>query len=234
MSSISTIFKKPHSALQNVVGKLSFATAGLILITTSLNASSANAASLTIPTTTVNGTNVSSGPSFNVTSNFLGTDTISLNVSGTVDTSSGNYTTNAAGILTQSTPFYGGLPPGDEGITLSGFNVGALLLGNSTIGFYQLFRANAANGLGNPSTPTNLSLSNVSLASIFGSGLANGTVLEFRTNDSDDFNNLGAFTVSGSINQATTAVPEPFTIIGTLIGGTAAVRMRKKLKADKA
>ena len=28
-----------------------------------------------------------------------------------------------------------------------------------------------------------------------------------------------------------TAVPEPFTIIGTLIGGTAAFRMRKKLKA---
>ena len=28
-----------------------------------------------------------------------------------------------------------------------------------------------------------------------------------------------------------TAVPEPFTIIGTIIGGTAAFRMRKKLKA---
>ena len=30
---------------------------------------------------------------------------------------------------------------------------------------------------------------------------------------------------------ASTAVPEPFTIVGTLIGGTAAFRMRKKLKA---
>ena len=29
-----------------------------------------------------------------------------------------------------------------------------------------------------------------------------------------------------------TAVPEPFTIIGTLVGGTAALRMRKKLKAS--
>lgn len=29
--------------------------------------------------------------------------------------------------------------------------------------------------------------------------------------------------------QSSTAVPEPFTIVGTLIGGTAAVRMRKKL-----
>jgi hypothetical protein len=34
--------------------------------------------------------------------------------------------------------------------------------------------------------------------------------------------------------RASTAVPEPFTIIGTLVGGTAALRMRKKLKADKA
>ncbi|MCY7337684.1 MAG: PEP-CTERM sorting domain-containing protein [Chamaesiphon sp.] len=29
--------------------------------------------------------------------------------------------------------------------------------------------------------------------------------------------------------MAATAVPEPFTIIGTIIGGTAAFRMRKKL-----
>lgn len=29
-----------------------------------------------------------------------------------------------------------------------------------------------------------------------------------------------------------TEVPEPFTIIGTLVGGTAAFRMRKKLKAN--
>ncbi len=30
---------------------------------------------------------------------------------------------------------------------------------------------------------------------------------------------------------ASTAVPEPFTIIGTVVGGTAAIRMRKKLKS---
>jgi hypothetical protein len=33
---------------------------------------------------------------------------------------------------------------------------------------------------------------------------------------------------------ASTAVPEPFTVVGTLIGGATAIRMRKKLKsADK-
>ena len=35
----------------------------------------------------------------------------------------------------------------------------------------------------------------------------------------------------GTANAATTSVPEPFTVIGTLVGGTAALRMRKKLKS---
>jgi hypothetical protein len=41
--------------------------------------------------------------------------------------------------------------------------------------------------------------------------------------------NLAGLTFTGNVN--TTAVPEPFTIIGSIIGGTAAFRMRKKLKA---
>jgi hypothetical protein len=217
-----------------VSNKVSFATAGLVLITTALGTCSASAASLTIPITTVNGTDVFSGPSFTVTSNFLGTDTISLNVSGTVDLASGNYTTNAAGILTQFSAGFGS-PAGNAFTNPFGEKYGALLLGNSTLGFYNLFEPNAANGLGSANPPNNLSLTNVSLSSIgFGSGLTNGTVLQFRISDEDTFNNSSAFTVSGSINGTTTAVPEPFTIIGTLIGGTAAVRMRKKLKADKA
>ncbi|WP_373544440.1 PEP-CTERM sorting domain-containing protein [Chamaesiphon sp.] len=35
-----------------------------------------------------------------------------------------------------------------------------------------------------------------------------------------------------STDVPATAVPEPFTMIGTLIGGTAAIRLRKKLKVD--
>jgi hypothetical protein len=219
-----------------IVGnKVYLATAGLVLITTSLGTSSASAASLTIPTTTVNGTDVFSGPSFTVTSDFLGTDTISLNVSGTVDIALGGYTVNAAGILTQPTASFGSRPAGDFVVRSGSTNFGALLLGNSTLGFRQLFPANIDNGAGSSTPPTNLSLNNVSLASIFGTGLNNGTVLEFRVNDSDDFNNLGTFTVSSPIDRpTTTAVPEPFTIIGTLIGGTAAVRMRKKLRSEKA
>ncbi len=49
------------------------------------------------------------------------------------------------------------------------------------------------------------------------------------------FTNGGAASFGSVVSTASaTDVPEPFTIIGTLIGGTAAFRMRKKLKADKA
>jgi hypothetical protein len=34
-------------------------------------------------------------------------------------------------------------------------------------------------------------------------------------------------------NNTATAVPEPFTVIGTLVGGTAALRLRKKLRAAR-
>ncbi|WP_310421808.1 PEP-CTERM sorting domain-containing protein [Chamaesiphon sp. VAR_48_metabat_135_sub] len=43
--------------------------------------------------------------------------------------------------------------------------------------------------------------------------------------------NQKAFVISGDL--VSTSVPEPFTIIGTLIGGTAAFRMKKKLGTDK-
>jgi hypothetical protein len=43
--------------------------------------------------------------------------------------------------------------------------------------------------------------------------------------------NNGGGEIRGFLVQAPTSVPEPFTIIGTLVGGTAALRMRKKLKA---
>jgi hypothetical protein len=54
-----------------------------------------------------------------------------------------------------------------------------------------------------------LSTQNSLFAVDFGSGLGSGTIYQI---------------------QSAQAVPEPFTIVGTLIGGTAALRMRKKLK----
>jgi hypothetical protein len=51
--------------------------------------------------------------------------------------------------------------------------------------------------------------------------------------DNSDF---GTFTTTidgpGNVSSgASTSVPEPFTVIGTLVGGTTAMRMRKKLKS---
>ena len=48
-----------------------------------------------------------------------------------------------------------------------------------------------------------------------------------------DLSYLSSFSNGGAASfGAVVAVPEPFTVIGTLIGGTAAFRMRKKLKAS--
>ncbi len=195
-----------------------------------LGTTNANAASLSL-NSTVDSTSTTSGPTFTVNNDFADSDTISLSVTGTPDFATpapGGYFTNAAGVLTQTSP-YGAI--GTTGV-YSGNNVGSLLFGNSTLGFKQLFAANAANGLGSSTPTTNLSFSNVSLSSLFGSGLSTGTILEFRVVDTVGSDNSGAFTVSGSIDRAAD-VPEPFTIIGSLVGGTAALRMRKKLKSDK-
>ena len=45
-------------------------------------------------------------------------------------------------------------------------------------------------------------------------------------------NQVSLNTLNPTVTANPTAVPEPFTIVGTLVGGTAALRMRKKLKAN--
>ncbi|WP_310489286.1 hypothetical protein [Chamaesiphon sp. VAR_69_metabat_338] len=44
-------------------------------------------------------------------------------------------------------------------------------------------------------------------------------------------NTLAFDKINATVQQTSQSVPEPFTIVGTLIGGTAALRMRNKLKA---
>jgi hypothetical protein len=224
-SSLSIAIAKLNSPKWSSVGKISFATTGLALIATALGATSAGAATFTIPPSTVLGNDISSGPSFTVSDDFAGSDLISLEASGIVDLATDElplgYFTNAAGIATQ--PTFAGQSPGGSATGPGGFNFGALLLGNNTLGFFNVFPANS-------SQSSSLALNGVTLASLgFTSGFTNGTVLEFRVNDvTTRLNNGGSYNVAGSL--ASTAVPEPFTVIGTLIGGTAAVRLRKKLK----
>ena len=57
-------------------------------------------------------------------------------------------------------------------------------------------------------------ISSTGIVTTFATGLTGPAFLAFRP------------------DPVSTAVPEPFTIIGTLVGGTAALRMRKKLKAN--
>ena len=205
------------------------ATAGAVA-TLALQSNPATAATLTIVPSTVSASS-SAGLSLSGGGNFLSTDLFSLTVSGTPNfNTSDSYITNAAGVLTQ--PSSGAsLPTGGSFAGSNGATAGALLIGNSTIGFFQLFATNAANGSGSANPPTNLSFTDVTLGSIFGTALDTTTTssLSLIANDSAYNDNSGAYNVSGSITPAA-VVPEPFTIIGTLVGGTAAVRMRKKLQ----
>jgi hypothetical protein len=95
----------------------------------------------------------------------------------------------------------------------------------------------------NPTSPlTNVIIGNDDSSNILNTSLDYGfsTSLNTGTNYflvSTGFRNgdFGAFTTTidglGSVSPVTASVPEPFTIIGTMVGGTAALRMRKKLKS---
>src|SRR5262245_49616668 len=99
-------------------------------------------------------------------SGLLPTDTLSLSAAGQVFLQGGNtYGTNAAGVVTTAgtSPVGGSSPNGST-------TFGALLLGNTTLGFHQIFATNGANGLGNPTPPSVVSISDATLSSLgFGS-----------------------------------------------------------------
>ena len=188
-------------------------------------------ASLTIPDLTVLGTDAADGlgfdaggPTFTVVGNFLGTDTLSLTVTGTVDLASGLFTSNAAGIITAPATTNTGAHPGQTSPNgdNSALNYGALLIGNSTLGFFQVFPSSATYGLGNPTPPTTLVLNDESLSAIgFTSGLTNGTVLEFRVSDINSGDNSGQFSV--------TQTPEPATLALVGLGLVAMTAVRRRL-----
>jgi hypothetical protein len=173
-----------------------------------------SADSLLIPSVTVLGTNSADGtgfdnggPDFTVVGNFSGTDTVSLTASGTVDLANGDFTANAAGIIVSPSTTNTGNHPGEVTANSGNpsVNYAALLIGNSTLGFFQLFPSSAEFGLGDSTPPTTLTLTDRTLADIgFTSGLTNGTVLELRVSDINAFDNSGAFNIS--------QVPEPATI----------------------
>jgi hypothetical protein len=196
----------------------------LVLASLAVAVATAAGATIPIPTTLVLGTDTFGGPTITLTSAVLPTDTLTLTARGEVFLQPGNtYGTNAAGVVTTagSTAVGGASANGST-------TFGALLLGNSTLGFFQLFPTNAANGLGSATPPSLLMLTSVPLASLgFTSPLPAGTVLQFRPSDINTVDNSGSFTIFGQFNTA--AVPEPGTAGLLLIGalGIGASRLRK-------
>jgi hypothetical protein len=95
-----------------------------------------------------------------------------------------------------------------------------------------------------PSGSFRVRLGNTTLDSLTGSGIITGQrpIINFiGTGRTDELSftfagiNASAFdnvSVNGPASPGTPA-PEPFTIIGTLIGGSAAIRMRRKLNLNK-
>ncbi len=168
---------------------------------------------LTIPDLTILAGS-STGVTFTLTGSFTTTDTIDAVVSGTVDLNNGNYTANAAGIVVAPPTTNTGTHPGqtDANTTDPSVPFAALLIGNSTLGFFPLFPADAADGLGSSTPPTNLTVSET-VGSIFGAALPSGTVLTLKVSDC-----TSCFADnSGSFVTALASVPEPATFGSTAL-----------------
>ncbi len=190
-----------------------------------------HADALLIPNLTVLGTNSADGvgfdnggPTFIVGQNLLGSDTLSLTVSGTVDLASGDFTANAAGIIVGPAVTNTGNSPGQTAPNADNpsLNYAALLIGNSALGFFQVFPSSTEFGLGNPTPPTTLTITDETLADIgFTSGLTAGTVLELRVSDIDFANNSGAFNI--------TQVPEPPAVIVAALSMCVLIVVRRRI-----
>lgn len=99
------------------------------------------------------------------------------------------------------------------------FNFGALAAGESRT--FSIFYGAAAN-----ETLANNALADAAIELYsFGQSSGNGGTGTPQTYI------FGFKGVGGTAVVPTTAVPEPFTIVGTMLGGAAALRMRKRLKA---
>jgi hypothetical protein len=248
---ISKNSKKTHSAMRNVFGKVSFAAAGMALVAIALDTASVSAATFTVSGTSnpylaglpsgasasgdlapaqspvqVTGVSISAGTILN----FSATGSVSFVPSPSGDTPDGSFLVNRGA---------------ENGI--AGYNDPA----NSLVGVFldnSLPTASAAPAALNFDTTASRAYSTLSplLKQIFfiGDGLTGtgtgtqqsivvpvgATRLFLGTVDGSGWsNNSGQFTVDVNA-AASTSVPEPFTIVGTLVGGTAALRLRKRVK----
>jgi hypothetical protein len=174
-----------------------------------------------------------------------------LNTNGTVP---GWATTGTNTGIVDTTPLNSGLTFGNVGAVGSLLNLTGPFTGSwsqslstrsgSTYALDYTF-ANYASLLGlTPAGTFQVKVGNTILDTLTNAGLTSGTRLNrtFVGSGTDilsfTFTGVAAsaidnVVVNGDAPLPSTAAPEPFTIIGTLIGGTAAVRMRKKLNLSK-
>jgi hypothetical protein len=227
--------------VSNLLGSLAVASttvAGGLFVVQSAPASAATFSSGSIFVDALLNSPATPIQSFTVSGNFdQAGDTVTITGNNFATLDREGYNVNAAGVLVTpntSGPIGGTfIAPG--GATLPGGNFGALLLGNGTLGYKQVFPANTANGL-NSSSPSQALTTTVNVSSLFPSGITSGTVLQFLVNDTVFGDNSNGFTASATFTNSvvvpptSTSVPEPFTVIGTLVGGSIAIRMRRKLK----
>ena len=179
-----------------------------------LSAGSGRAGYLVIPPTTVLGTDVFAGPSLTTSMALTAADLVTVSAAGTVDLAGGNFTANAAGVIVGPSTTNTGNSPGQTASGPGGNPYAALLIGNTGLGFFPLFVADASTGLGSPTPPTTLT-ETVSLGSIFGPTFTApaGTVLEFRVNDINTGDNSGAFVLSAP-DASPTPVPPTLVAAG--------------------
>jgi hypothetical protein len=171
------------------------------------------------PTTVVNDT---------ITVNFVN-PTIISSVSGTNLTSAPFFSAGAG-----SYSFVGGTPPTAVFNYVSGNDVSFAYALASNLNFNFANGANLVIAAGTQFNGSrNSSSTAFSTINTSGSFFRNGTditplnALSFGFTDIFGAGN-GGYTIQASTGSPT-AVPEPFTIVGTIVGASAALRMRKKL-----
>jgi len=201
--------KKWHQSLTHAI------TLALAIGGTSLPMSSW-AKSLEIPDIIILGTDTKTGPSFTVPEDFSANDTLSVEVSGTVDVHVGKHTVNAAGIIVAPQNTHSGYHPGQAQLITTSHLPGkhpwgALLIGNSNLGFFPVFRiTDPSHGLNDSAPPTTLSLIEVPLSTIFNTvkEIPKGTMLEFRINEAPGYNSSG-YANHGDLTIKTPVPPPP-------------------------
>jgi hypothetical protein len=157
-----------------------------------------------------------------VTAPFVGSGTLSFDGAATV----GTYSLASLSNLNMNFSFTNGssFSLADSTSNLSTSGISIFDLGSGNLGL--VFTGNGGGGsVDFTKNSTNLSFEPTSSISDPTGCCGGNGVTNLYTNDP----------LGGSYNATAAAqqVPEPFTIIGTLVGGTAALRMRKKLKLDR-